>query len=292
MKRRLDEQLGSFVSKHGDLALERIDAQETDFQTIIDSIQSIPMLTEKKMVVIRDLGSSKQATEQIEQIIAAAGTTTEVVIYETSIDKRTGYFKTLREHTKLEEHGELDGRELATWLVAESKKRGGNIGLSDAYYLIERVGSDQYLLFNELNKLIAYQPKITRGTIELLTDQAPHSRVFDLLDAAFSGNKKKALSLYEQQRAQRVEPQAIMAMITWQLHLLATVKYAGERPVDSIAADMNMKSFPISKAAGLAAKLSEDKLKNMIDEAFSIDWKSKTIAIDLDEALKTYIATM
>jgi hypothetical protein len=30
----------------------------------------------------------------------------------------------------------------------------------------------------------------------------------------------------------------------------------------------------------------------MVAEAFEIDWRSKTSAIDLDEALKTYITTL
>ncbi len=292
MKRRLDERASAFVSKYGDLALEKIDVQESDAQSILDSIQSMPFLSEKKMVILRDLGSNKQAAEQIEQIIYAAGSTTEVVIYETSIDKRTGYFKTLKEKTSLEEHSSLDGRELASWLVEEAKAQGAQLSIGDAFTLIDRIGSDQVRLFNELNKLITYQPKITLNSIELLTDQTPHSRVFDLLDAAFSGDKKRALELYEEQRAQKVEPQAIMAMITWQLHLLAVVKYAGDKPLNSIADDMNMKSFPISKAAGLAVRLGEDKLKNLINDAFIIDWKTKTTPLDLDESIRNYIVTI
>ena len=30
----------------------------------------------------------------------------------------------------------------------------------------------------------------------------------------------------------------------------------------------------------------------MVDEALDIDWRGKTTAIDLDEALKTYIVTL
>ena len=85
------------------------------------------------------------------------------------------------------------------------------------------------MLANELEKLLTYQPKITRDNIELLTEKTPQSKVFDLLDAAFSGNKKRALELYADQRAQKVEPQAIMAMMAWQLKLLALAKIGGSR---------------------------------------------------------------
>src|SRR3546814_19438404 len=61
---------------------------------------------------------------------------------------------------------------------------------------------------------------------DLLT---PQSTIFELLDAALSGNTRRALELYEEQRSMKVEPQQIIAMLAWQLHVLAVVKAAGER---------------------------------------------------------------
>jgi DNA polymerase III delta subunit len=112
------------------------------------------------------------------------------------------------------------------------------------------------------------------------------------LDAAFAGNKGRALKLYEEQRAQKVEPQAILALIAWQLQLLALTKYADGKSTTQIAKDVGMNPYPISKAARLAHKLKDEKFKEMVDFAFEIDLKSKTSAIDLDEALKTYITTL
>jgi DNA polymerase III delta subunit len=126
----------------------------------------------------------------------------------------------------------------------------------------------------------------------LLTDALPQSKVFDLLDAAFSGKKAVALELYEQQRALKVEPQAILAMVAWQLQLLALTKYADGKSTATIAKDVGMNPYPISKAANLAHKLDEEKFVKMVDFAFEIDLKSKTTSLDLDEALKTYIISL
>jgi DNA polymerase III delta subunit len=171
-------------------------------------------------------------------------------------------------------------------------KRGGEMSLSDANFLVERAGVDQELLSNELDKLITYEPKVTRKNIELLVDSLPQSKVFDLLDAVFSGRKNRALELYEEQRALKVEPQAMLAMIAWQLQLFAITKYAYGKSAASIAKDMGMNPYPVSKAANLSHKLDEEKLNNMVDFAFEIDLKSKTTPLDLDEALKTYITTL
>jgi DNA polymerase-3 subunit delta len=289
---RLNELLAEFIKKYGDLALERIDAEEAEGQAILDAVQSLPFLAERKMVVVRSLGSNKQAAEQIEQIISSAGDSTDLIFHEPLTDKRTAYYKTLKSKTQLEEFNELDVHELADWSVNEANKAGASLSQSDAKFLVDRVGANQALLANELEKLLTYNPHITRGSIELLTEPTPQSKVFDLLDAAFSGNKSRALKLYEEQRAQKVEPQAILALVAWQLQLLAVAKYAGGKPAGTIAKDAGVSPYPVTKALGLASKLEEPKLKNMISEAFEIDWRSKTSALDLDEALKTYITTL
>jgi DNA polymerase III delta subunit len=96
LHRRLEELVNSFKNEHGDLALERIDAEEADVQAILDTLQNLPFLVARKMVVVRGFAQNKQASEKIEQIIDAAGEDTDLILYETAVDKRTAYFKTLK----------------------------------------------------------------------------------------------------------------------------------------------------------------------------------------------------
>jgi DNA polymerase-3 subunit delta len=292
LHKRLDELVGNFVKEYGDFALERIDAEEVEIQVILDALQNLPFLASKKMVVVRGLGANKQAAEKIDQIIAAAGDGCDLILYELSTDKRTAYFKTLKSKTQLEEFNELDAHALAKWLAEEASTRGGELGQADASYLVDRAGTDQQLISNELDKLLIYSPKITRESINLLIDPLPQSKVFDLLDAAFSGRSSRALELYEEQRALKVEPQIILGMIVWQLQLIAVTKYADGKSTATIAKDVGMNPYPISKAANLAHKLNEQKFKKMVDFAFEIDQKSKSTPLDLDEALKTYIISL
>ncbi len=292
LKKRLDELVGKFAAWHGELAVERIDAEEAEPQAILDSVQSLPFLSARKLVVIRNIGANKTASGQIEQIIDAAGETTDLIFYEPTPDKRVAYFKVLKAKTELEEFHEPEAGELADWLVKEAKKQDGKISRADAGYLVERVGAGQEQLANELAKLVIYEPEVTRDTIDRLTEKTPQSKVFDLLDAAFGGHKKRALELYAEQRAQKVEPQAIMAMVAWQLKLLALAKAAGNKNSNQIAQDAGVSPYPVQKAQNLARKIDDKRLGEMIAEALSIDERGKSTGIDLDEALKTYITTL
>ncbi len=292
LSRKLSGLVSDFVGKYGELAVEKFDGEEAAAEVIMESILALPFLSARKMVVVRNGGANKAFAERIEQILDSISESTDLILYEPQIDKRTVYFKVLKSKTKLEEFNQLDKKVLTKWLLEEAEKQNAKIGSAEADYLIERVGQNQQMLYNELSKLTLYNPLISKENIDLLTEPTPQSRVFDLLDAAFGGNKSRALELYEDQRAQRVEPQAILAMIAWQLQLLALVKSADGRSSSQIAKDTDMNPYPISKAASLAKKITDKELRRLVDEAYAIDLKSKTTALDLDEALKTYITTL
>jgi DNA polymerase III delta subunit len=132
LKRRLDELVSGFVKEHGELALQRIDAQEAEPEAILEAVQSLPFLAARKLVVLRALGSNKTASGQIEQIISSAGDSTDIIFYEPSVDKRTVYFKVLKSQTQLEEYNDLDTHSLIAWqldliaLAMYSKGRDAN----------------------------------------------------------------------------------------------------------------------------------------------------------------------
>jgi len=258
----------SFEAEHGDLALER---------------------SSKKMVILRNPSTNKQFVEQVEQLLSEVSETTEVILVEFKLDKRQSYYKYLKKETDFREFSELDLNGLTNWLVAEAKNLKGEISSSDARYLAERVGLNQQLLGSDLEKLILYNPKVTRQTIDLLTDATPQSTIFQLLDAAFAGNTKRALSLYQEQRAMKVEPVQIVAMISWQLNVLAIVKTAGDRSSQTIASEAKINPYVVTKSQGIARKLSPTQLKTLVKDLLDIDTKSKSTNLDTDEALQHYI---
>ena len=291
LRRRLDGLVSEFLKDHGELALEKFDAEEAEADAISESIMALPFLSTHKMVVIRNGSANKTFADRIEQTISSIPESTDVIFYEPQLDKRTAYFKVLNKQTQYEEFNGLDRNALVRWLVDEAKNQDAKLSPADAAYLVERLGENQQLLYSELTKLIIYDSDINRANIDLLTEPTPQSKVFDLLDAAFGGHKQRALRLYEDQRAQKVEPQIILGMIGWQLQLLALVKF-GSKPPGQIAKDAGMRPYPVEKASRLAERLDAGQLRRLVDEALDIDIKGKTSSIDLDEAIKTYIVTL
>ena len=282
----------SFMAEYGGLALERIDGEEAEFERIQEALNSLPFLANKKMVVLNRPSANARFAELAETLLANLPDTTELILAEPKFDKRSQLYKLLKKQTDFREYAQLEGSQLTNWLVDRVKVAGGKLSSSDARYLLERVGQNQQLLANEVDKLVLYQPAITRQTIDELTEETPQSTIFELIEAAFSGQRQRALELYDEQRRLKVEPIQIIAMLAWQLHVLAVVCAAEGRSADAIATQSKLNSFTVGKTQRLAARLGLGQVRQLVDQLVVIDQRSKREAIDLDEALRNYIVQL
>lgn len=288
LQSELKRRIGEFVAANGDLALERIDCEEADYQAIAGSLQSLPLLAAKKLVVLRQPGAHQQFIDNLENLVAATADATDAIIVEPKLDRRSVYCKRLKKLTEFHEFASLASADLLNWLIGEARARGGDLGAADARYLVERVGEDQQLLSSELDKLLLFDPKITRTNIDWLTEPAPSGNIFQMLDAAFVGDARRALALYDSLRAQKMEPLMILAMLARQLHLLALAKAAGQRASGQIAQEAGLNAFAVQKAAGLARRQTMASIKKLVADLHALDVKIKSSALDADEALKFY----
>lgn len=281
--------IADFVAEHGDLAVERLDGEEASFESMQEAMQTLPFLAARQLVVIRNGSANKSFTESIERLLNDLPDTTDLLLVESKLDKRLVYYKTLKKQTDFKDFAALDERGLARWLVDTANAQGGKLSQTDALFLVERVGSDQQLLANELDKLLLYDNSVSRQTIEALTDSAPQSTIFDLIEAAFAGRIEKAMDLYEEQRAQKVEPQQIIAMIGWQVHVLAVMVSGADKTPDQIASQAKINPYVVRRTAALAKKLPISRVRQMVGDLASLDYRLKHAPINADEALKNYI---
>jgi DNA polymerase III delta subunit len=84
----------------------------------------------------------------------------------------------------------------------------------------------------------------------------------------------------------------IIAMLAWQLHVLAAVKTAGTRTADAIAKETRINPFVVRKSQGVARSLTLAQLRSRIADLLRIDLQSKSTSIDADEALQHYLLTL
>jgi len=279
----------AFITEHTDMAVERFDGEEIPMERMRESLQSLPFLTARKLVILREPGKQKTFADNVADILGGTADTTDVIIVEPKLDKRLSYYKNLKKLTDFQEYIDLDASGLARWAMQYVTQKQGKLSQADARLLIDRVGANQQMLQSELDKLLAYDTQISKDTIELLTERLPQSTVFELLDAAFAQKTEQAMALYREQRALKVEPQAILAMLAWQLHILVIVKAGAPRPADEIAKLAKLNPYVVRKSQTLVRQLGLEQLKNLVARLLEIDKRLKRAPIDADEATQLFI---
>lgn len=285
--------ISAFVAEHGNLALEKLEGQEATYDQILGAIESLPFLASKKMVVVDELSSSKEASEQLETLFTRAGDSTDLIIVESKLDKRLAYYKQLKKLPGFHEYNELEEHQLVDWLVAEATVINANLSRTDAQYLVQRVGANQMRLSREIEKLANYNQTITRETINLLTDENPSSTIFNLVDNIFSGDLKKAIRMYDEQRMQKIEPQAILGMLVWQMHAVA-IAASASRSIShtQIAKESGISPFVIQKSQRIARNMSRAKIIAFMKLLRDIDYHGKHEPLDYDDALRYAIVSL
>lgn len=284
--------IDDFVQQHGALAVERFDASTSEVEHIMSAISGASLLSPDKLVVIEDYDTNKPLVEQTETLISQVPDTTTVLIIIGKLDKRASFGKLLKKQTDFREYAALSPQETVQWLVQAAKERGGSLDRPTAQYLLDYVGTAQERLSNELDKLLLFDPTITRRSIEQLSERQPSSTVFELLDAGFSGQYKRALQLYDEQRRQQMEPTGIIGMIGWQLHTLALIKTAGDRAPAAIAKDAGVHPFVVQKSIGLAKRMPLSQLKSLVHQAVVLEEQIKGSAMNADDAVKHFLLSL
>lgn len=283
------EFVDGFIGAHGSHSVDRFIATDIELNTLSGAVTTTPFLSQRRLIIVRDISANKTITDHFEDILQQTADTSDLIIIESRIDGRSKYLQILRKMTDCREFAQLDTSELSAWITAQTSQLGGTIAQRDAQYLVERVGNNQQLVSQEIDKLLLYTPNITRDSIDKLTEYTPQSSIFAMLESAFAGDIKSAMSLYQEQREQGMEPQAILGMIAWQLHILALVKTGHDKDPAEIASAAKLNPFVVRKSLAVTRRLSFTDLSNLLELATTTDYKLKTSKVNADSAVSALL---
>ena len=288
----LKQKISDFSKKHGELSIEKISSDKADYKSIISAISSLPFLVDRKMIILEEPGQIKEFAEAIDEVFGLVSDNIDVLIYEPRIDKRSSYYKSLKKIKNFTEYSELRPNEISRWAEQYVKQNDGKISSANAFKIVDRVGSNQMLIKNEIDKLLLYGQEISTDTIEGMTDQIPRSTIFQLLDNSLRGNKRAVLEIYEQQKKLKVEAMQIMSLLIWQLHILAIIKTSQSTSTNEIVSLTGLSPFSVENGLKLLRQINFAQLSSIIDRTLELDIKMKTVAINPDESLMVLLLTI
>ncbi len=269
-------------------SIERIDGEDVELKQLVPKL-SAQSLFSTPTVVVSNISERKTLHDEFVQILESLDDGAELIIYEPAIDKRSKYYKYLLRNTEAHQFKQLEPNDLISWIVKETSSRGGAIDRAAARYLAERTLEDQWLISNEIDKLIAAEAIINRQLIDEMVEPSLNESIFKLIDLVLSGNQELALAQYDKLRVQKMEPIYIMSMLVWQLHIVALLVSRGKRSPEEVAKEAKISPFVAKKTAQATRNLSKGQLRRMLQLSADVDGEMKSKVIDVDEAVKQLI---
>jgi len=199
-------------------------------QSAIAAAEQLPMMSDTRVVRIRDFGRLREADEDtLIRYLNNPAPTTAMIFIADELDKRKKSSKVLLDTCTVVEFGPLKDAEAKAWAktrLKELKVTADDQVLSE---LIRLVGTDVQTLFNELEKLASAAAssgsRITPDLIDELIGRSRELSNFELGDHLLAGNRKKALETLHRLLEDGAEPVMLVGLIAGNYHRLALGKH-------------------------------------------------------------------
>ena len=176
---------------------------DPDIRQLEDEINGISLFGDKKLIILRDSGLFKKASD-ISFIDGLEGTGTSVVFSESEVDRRSSAFKAFLKSGVVFECKRAEEADIKKLLASEAKAAGRILTPDAADMMINGLGSDITNLLCELEKLILTVPeggRIEEKHVRSVCSLSVSARIFDLTDAVSKKDTGNALKLLSSGRA-------------------------------------------------------------------------------------------
>lgn len=303
-QKKLKEIISRYKEIHkSGLNFQIYDASETDFAVFKSAIETISMFAEKKLIVLKNAMSYKDASEKLmawegrkrledsKDVIC--------VFWEKEIDKKSSPAKWLVKNSKCQEFEELTGVKLRNWALSEAKGRGVSMDSASVFTLINLTGGNLWALEKEISKLCSYaratkkgEKIITKNDISLFIGPRLETHIFELVDSFVGGDRKRALRLLHSHLESGDNERQLFSLIQSQFRNIVQVHWhveRGNRSQYNLAKTLKIHPFVAKKSIDQAGRMSRDQIKNIYEKLVDIDMRMKTGTADARAELERLV---
>lgn len=297
-KRYLDALVGIFLAPGDTMNIARFSGKKIDMNEVLDTVNTMPFLAEKRVVVLEDTGLFKKADEELCELISNIPESCVVIFSEESIDSRLKQTKTAKSVGTVAEFSNLSEEELRKWIMGKLAKEHRPITRDALDLFMQRCGDDMWQISNELEKVISYtfgKDGIRAGDIEDTCPPLAEDKIFAMIDAILDHDTNRALAYYKDLLLLRSEPLRILSLIRDQLRLMLHVSLMSDEHLGTkqmAEALGNMKETRVKLALSASRKCSRRSLTDKINQCAGADEKIKSGLMDQQIAIETLIVSL
>jgi len=284
-----------------------LDCAKDEDGKIMEQILATPFLAEKRMVVLENLltatGKGDLQTEILKRVQEKGLDENNVYVFWQGKDKpktKAGkeFLARLLKEKYAQEFEEMKGVQLSAWISSETKDRGGKISKHAVDLIAQNVGGDMWLLNSLIDQLIAYKDgeEIMTEDVNLFVEEKVDDNIFNLVDAAVSGQAKQVYKMIREQYRIGKDPHYVFAMILRQFRILIEIRDLYERednmPSDMMAKKLGIHPFVVKKSLPFIKKYNLEDLKKIYLKLLDLDIKFKTSQGDPSLLVDVFVGSL
>lgn len=198
-------------------------------QSAIAAADQLPMMSNRRVVKIRDFAKLREADEQVLiTYVKNPAPSTVMIFVADDLDKRKGLSRALLDSCTVVDFSPLKDHEAKTWCEARLKELKTAADEPVLNEIVRLVGTDIQTLLNELDKLVSAAIDSHKITLDLVDDLIGRSRElsnYELTDHLLAKNRKRALETLYRLLDDGVEPLMLIGLMASNYRRLALGKY-------------------------------------------------------------------
>ncbi|RME17140.1 MAG: DNA polymerase III subunit delta [Bdellovibrio sp.] len=221
-KAALDESLKDFN-------YDQFFAPEDDPQDVVDAVQMLPTMSERRLVIYRDVHHLKEAHwEKLLPLLKKPLSSCCFVLTMNKADKRKKFYKTISQSGTIVELQTPYDNHIPAWIQYIASKHQVRLTPKAIQYLHHLVGSHLSELNNEIQKLQQFvsdpTKPINEETVLHVVSASRSHNIFEFTDALAQKDKVKALTYLASLLEDGQSPISVISMVTRHIRILEKLK--------------------------------------------------------------------
>ena len=277
--------------------LVELEGAEVTADQLADAVESCPVMSETKLVILRDLDVMKPPAALKEVLLEMLSTIPDfctVIVYYDVLpykpDRRSKMHAWVEKNALRVSFEPLDNKSLCRWVEQQLRQRGCAIGREEQEHLLFLCGNSMTNLLTEIEKIAAFtrgRERVTREDLDTVCVKTLDAVLFDLTDRLAEGRYDRAVSVLRELLAQRQDPIVLLASISAHLQKLYAVKLARDKSEQEKMALLGTRSsYYVRKMQSAAQKVTLPWLRRALLSCAQCDLALKGASGDREKTLE------
>jgi DNA polymerase III subunit delta len=281
-----------------DFNFDAFEGDSADVDDVIAAANTLPFMSEKRLVVLRDADRmSTAALNVLADYVANPSEQTVLVLVARKLAKNTRLYKNVEKMGQAFEWAKPKRGEYPAEVVKMFSARGRQVTHDAAELLVRAVGRDLRRLESEVGKVVAYagdKQTLNREDMETVIAFVAPLSVFDFTDALGARDCRAALRLLAMLVGQGESVHGLHAMALRHVRSLLAARALIARGVNAggMGRDLGMPDWQARKVAQQAGRFDTAELTSALRGLAEAEHKMKTSQADARLVLERWVVSL